>query len=364
MTYRPHVEHAAASPDAETGAVGGSRLRRWAREHRRPLLIGAGGFALAVGTAIGIGKAAGYARLVDQLQGADLRWLPLLLGGQVTAYLGYILAYRATARVAGGPRFPFGLTTRIVGASFGAYAVANAVGALGVDYWALRRAGADHHTALTRVVAFKTLEWAVLSAAVVVAAALALAELGGDVSTRAALAWLAAVPLCYALARFCTSPKRIGALTRRTDVGRARRLFADAISAVAIVRQILGRPSRHVEAVGGAFLYWTGDIVTLWAGLRAFNVELEAPALIVGYATGYAVTMLPLPAGGVGGVDAAMTYALTLVGVPLGPALLGVFAYRFFSFWLPFIPGIVAGATIKGVYERLPTVSFPAIGRA
>ena len=84
---------------------------------------------------------------------------------------------------------------------------------------------------------------------------------------------------------------------------------------------------------------------------------------MLGYATGYAATMLPLPAGGVGGVDAAMTYALTLVGVPLGPALLGVFAYRFFNFWLPFVPGLIAGATVHAAYVRLPSVPHPAVGR-
>ena len=55
-------------------------------------MIGITGAVLAVGTATLIGKAAGYARLLDSLQGADLHWLPVMLGGQVLAYLGYILA--------------------------------------------------------------------------------------------------------------------------------------------------------------------------------------------------------------------------------------------------------------------------------
>lgn len=335
----------------------------WAVSHRRQLLIGALGFLLAVATAALIGKAAGYARLLDRLKGADPAWLPLLVGGQAVAYVGYIMAYRGTARVLGGPRLPFLMTTRIVGASFGAYAVANAVGALGVDYWALRRAGADHHVALSRVVAFKTLEWTVLGAAALGAAVAVLVGVGPDVPFGVVAGWICAVPLCFALGRWFSSPKRLVRMARHDDVGRLRRLFGDAIAAVAIVRRILGRPFDHVEAVGGSAIYWTGDMLTLWAGLQAFDVSIDPIPLVLGYATGYAVTMLPLPAGGVGGVDAAMTFALTAVGVPLGPALLGVFAYRFCSFWLPFLPGIVAGATIKGVYTRLPSVSYPAAGR-
>jgi uncharacterized membrane protein YbhN (UPF0104 family) len=340
------------------------RVARWARQHRRPLLIGLAGAVLAVGTAALIGKAAGYARLLDSLESANLHWFPVMLGGQVLAYLGYILAYRATARVNGGPRLPFGLTTWIVGASFGAYAVANAIGALGVDYWALRRTGAGHHAAFTRIVAFKTLEWAVLSSVVCVLAALVLGGIGADVKTEAALGWVIVVPVCFVAGRWVTSPRRVERFTKSSGVGRARRLVSDTIGAVVIVRQILGAPRANLEAIGGAVLYWSGDIVTLWAGLRAFDVQLEPIALVVGYATGYAVTMLPLPAGGVGGVDAAMTYALTLVGVPLGQALLAVFAYRFFTFWLPFLPGLVAGATLPAAYVRLPEVPHPAAGRA
>lgn len=326
--------------------------------HRRQVLIGLGGVVLALGTAALIGKAAGYAQLLDQLESADFRWLPLLAAGQVAAYVGYIMAYRATARVDGGPRLPFSLTTWIVGASFGAYAVANAVGALGVDYWALRRTGADHHSAFARVVAFKTLEWAVFGLVVAALAAAVLLGAAEEVTTEVAIAWAVAVPLCFVLGRWFTSRERV-----RAGEGRIRRLFTDTLASVVIVRRILGRPLRHLEAVGGSLLYWTGDLVTLWAGLRAFDVEIGVIPLVLGYATGYAVTILPLPAGGVGGVDAAMTFALTLVGVELGGALLGVFAYRFFSFWLPFLPGVIAGATVRAAYVRLPAVPHPAVGR-
>jgi glycosyltransferase 2 family protein len=348
----------ASAPRTVSRRVGG-----WAVKHRRPLLIGIGAAVLAVGTAALIGKAAGYARLLDSLRGADLNWLPLLAAGQIVAYAGYIMAYRATARVEGGPRLSFPLTTWIVGASFGAYAVANAVGALGVDYWALRRTGADHHAAFTRIIAFKTLEWAVFGVLVAALSAVMLAGGGPELKREVAVAWVVAVPFCYVAAYLATSPKRVDRLTDPGEGGRARGVFADTIASVAIVRTILGRPLSHLEAVAGAGLYWLGDLVTLWAGLRAFGVHIGLIALVLGYATGYAATMIPLPAGGVGGVDAAMTYALTLVGVPLGPALLGVFAYRFFNFWLPFIPGLLAGATVHAAYVRLPSVPHPAAGR-
>ena len=39
-------------------------------------------------------------------------------------------------------------------------------------------------------------------------------------------------------------------------------------------------------------------------------------------------------------MDAATTFTLTAVGVPIEVALLGVVAHRVFAFWLPVIPGL------------------------
>jgi uncharacterized membrane protein YbhN (UPF0104 family) len=100
-------------------------------------------------------------------------------------------------------------------------------------------------------------------------------------------------------------------------------------------------------------------MICLWGGLNAFGYNIGVTDLVLGFATGYAATMLPLPAGGAGSVDAAMTFALHLVGVPLAPALLGVVAYRLFTFWLPLIPALVAGVTVRGVRERLLLVPNP-----
>jgi uncharacterized membrane protein YbhN (UPF0104 family) len=41
------------------------------------------------------------------------------------------------------------------------------------------------------------------------------------------------------------------------------------------------------------------------------------------------------------------------VGVPLAPALLAVVAYRFFSFWLTTIPGVVALAALPRIGREL-----------
>jgi uncharacterized membrane protein YbhN (UPF0104 family) len=328
---------------------------------RTTIIIVAGSFLFAAGVGVLIAKAARFASVLDEMKNADARWFPVLLAGELVSFVGYVMAYRGTARVNGGPRFPFFLTTRLVATSLGGVAVGMGAGGLAVDYWAFRRSGEEHNVAVARVLAFNTLEWAVLGAAATAAAAAELAGAGEGAPWELELGWIAAVPFCYLAAAFVTQPGRVERLTAGEGRGRLGTLFATTIASVAIVRHIIRHPISHVEAVGGTAMYWAGLMLCLWGGLHAFGHGLGPTELVLGFATGYAATMLPLPAGGAGSVDAAMTFALTLVGVPLAPALLGVVAYRLFTFWLPLIPALVAGVTLKGVRDRLPDVPNPRV---
>jgi uncharacterized membrane protein YbhN (UPF0104 family) len=79
----------------------------------------------------------------------------------------------------------------------------------------------------------------------------------------------------------------------------------------------------------------------LWACLAAFDRDAPSiPAVVVGYATGYALTRRTLPFAGAGAVEAALPFALTWVGFGLAPAVLAVFAYRVFNVWLPVGPAL------------------------
>jgi uncharacterized membrane protein YbhN (UPF0104 family) len=79
----------------------------------------------------------------------------------------------------------------------------------------------------------------------------------------------------------------------------------------------------------------------------------------LGYASGYASTILPLPFGGAGGVDAATVYALTLVGVPVGPALLATLVQRVLTFWLPLGVAITAVRALRRLGRDLSLVPRP-----
>jgi uncharacterized membrane protein YbhN (UPF0104 family) len=312
-----------------------------------------GALVLAFGAASLIAKAADYHKILHALESADEEWFPLCLGAQIVRYLGYIAAYRDVAQVDKGPRLPFRLTAKIVAAGFGAAVVGTGAGTLAVDYWALRRAGATRDGAIARVLGLNTLEWAVLGSAATLSA-LAILIVRDDVPLGATVPWLVVVPLCVVAGAWVSSPRRSGRFTSLGG-GRIRGLLSDAIVGVMLLRRLRIRPTRDGGwGVAGVAGYWLGDIVCLWGALHAFGVDVGTPELVLAYATGYAATILPLPAGGAGGIEAAMTYALTLAGVPLVPALLGAVVYRFFTFWLPLVPGLLVLPFLRQLREELP----------
>ena len=83
-----------------------------------------------------------------------------------------------------------------------------------------------------------------------------------------------------------------------------------------------GRRARALPALAGTALYWAGDVVALWACLRVFDTRASrSRALLLGYATGYALTRRTLPLGGAGVVEALLPFALVWVSSsPLAPA--------------------------------------------
>lgn len=176
------------------------------------------------------------------------------------------------------------------------------------------------------------------------------------------LPWLVVVPVCVVLGRYVTEPGRVERLTRARQ-GLVRKGIAYAISATAWVREVVGRPSGR-RSLWAAAVYWAGDVVCLWAALHSVGESLPVSELVLAYATGYAAMVLPLPFAGVGGVDAAMIFALTAVGVPLAPALVAVAVYRLFGFWVPTIPALAALVLLpragRGLEAAAATAGEPA----
>ncbi len=324
---------------------------------KRQALIVVLGAAATVAAILLIGQAAHYAELLKRLRGATPGWLVVCAAGETLAYVGYMAAYQVMAGLSGGPWLPPRVLLRVVGLSFGAYSLATTVGGLSVDFWALREAGEPPALASARVIALETMRWAVLGVATCLAGIAVLVGLAQRTPWPVPVAWLVVVPACFAGGLWVSARRRRDRYIGATG-GRLRRALGVAVMALAYVRDLMAAPrGLRWRAIAGAAVFWAGDILCAWAALRAFGTDVGLAPLVLGYTTGYVSVGLPLPGGGSGGVDAAMTGGFVLAGAPLSGALLGAVAFRVFTFWLPALAALLAVITAHGLRERLHEVA-------
>ncbi len=317
--------------------------------HRLAALV-AGAAVLAVAALVGVAWAAGFGSVRHLLLHPRWDWLALAWLGEVVAYAGYTVAYREVASAEPGAELEVPHAAALVATGFGVFLQG---GGFALDREALRRAGLPAHEARARVLGLGALEYAVLAPAAAIAAAIVLLR-GLPISGSLTLPWIVGVPAGAALTFALLPFER--RLTRGRRLGKhvARGLYA-----VRLVLRLAGSPRKHGLAFGGIALYWIGDVFCLWAALHAFSAQTPPVAqLVVGYATGYAITRRALPLGGAGIVEALLPFALGWVGLALAPALLAVFAYRVINLWLPMIPAI-AGLPALARLERRSRRPWP-----
>jgi uncharacterized membrane protein YbhN (UPF0104 family) len=288
---------------------------------------------LAAGALAGLAWTVGFADVFSRLVHPHVVWLGIAIAGEILAYAGYTAAYREVARAEGGTELAVPRAAALVAAGFGAFVHS---GGFAFDQAALQRAGLSERDARKRVLGLSALEYAVLAPATAIAAAVVLVW-HPTISSSLTLPWIVGVPAGTVLALLALRFK--AAIRRWKLIGRP---FARRLESLELVIAILGAPRRYPLALPGTIVYWSGDVFCLWSTLHAYSARTPPVAqLIVGYATGYALTRRALPLGGAGVVEALLPFALGWLKIALAPALLAVFAYRVINLWLPLVPALV-----------------------
>ncbi len=345
-------------PPPRTEVVDASRLRGWLSGRKREAVLVLLALATTAVVIVVIGEAAHFPTLLRRLRHATPTWLVVCAGGELLAFAGYAVSYQAVAGMSGGPQLSLPVVLRVIGLSFGAFSVASVAGGLSVDFWALREAGEPARTASARVIALETLRWAVMGIAICAAAVIILVGSYSHPAWPVEAAWLALIPACFAGGRWISAVGRRDRFTDPAVTGRIRRALGVAVRALVMIRELVSRPSAaRARAIGGSVAFWLGDMICAWAALRAFGVTLGALPLLLGYVTGFVAEAVPLPAGGSGSVDAAMTGGFVLAGAPVSAALLAAVAFRVFSFWLPAIAAAASVLTARGLRRKLHEVA-------
>jgi uncharacterized membrane protein YbhN (UPF0104 family) len=286
--------------------------------------------AISLIATIFVAGAAGYVAVASHLRHANWYWIPFAMAGAVAAHVGYTFAYREVAHVGRGVKLSALRAGAIVSAGFGMFIPR---GGFAVDIEALEDLGVPRDEARVRVLGLGSLEYAVLATGALVCAIFLLLR-HADAQRTVTLSWTIGVPVGTALALVAVRYRKW--ICR----GRLKGILGPPLEAIGVVGQIVVSPRRHgAAAFSGMALYWAGEVFVLWVCLAAFTrTTPSVAAVVVGYATGYALTRRTLPLAGAGAVEALLPFALVWVGYGLAPAVLAVFAYRIFNLWLPLGP--------------------------
>jgi uncharacterized protein (TIRG00374 family) len=112
----------------------------------------------------------------------------------------------------------------------------------------------------------------------------------------------------------------------------------------------LGR--RWWKALLAAVANWMLDYMVLFVALVAVGAEPRASLVLLAFAGGAVLGMIPVTPGGLGFVEVGLVALLTAAGIPAPDATLATLAYRLYQFWLPIPAGAVAYIVFKRRYGK------------
>ena len=294
-------------------------------------------------------RLAGLDETWGRIRDGDPAWIVLAAVLELGSYVGYVVLLHA---VAGGPEQ---MLTRadswrltLAGVAASRLLATAGAGGIALTAWAMSRMGLAAHAVATRLSTFFVVLYGVFMAALVLFGLglnAGLFEGPSPFGVTVVPAMFGAVVISAALA-LALVPGELGSeRARRPDAGRVTRAAGYLARAPALmgagVRGAIALVRAGEPALLGALVWWTCDILVLWASLQAFGDAPEAAVIVMAYFVGQLGNTLPLP-GGIGGVEGGMVGALVAFGEPAGLALAAVLTYRAFAFWLPTVPGAVA----------------------
>ena len=316
------------------------------RAHRLAFVVAAAG-VLTFGAFTGLAWWAGFVAVYHRLIHVHWWWAAVALGAEAVAYVGYIVAYREVARAEDGAELDLSSTAAVVATGFGVFV---ASGGFALDEAVLRSAGVPAREARSRVLGLGALEYVVLAPAAMGAAVFIVLSRRPDIDPALTFPWIVGVPIGFAAAAVLML-NRHRLRSRRQGWWRAH--VANGLEALNLVRCMAMQPLPYGMAFVGIAVYWAGDIACLWAALHVFFQKPPPVAILVlGYATGYALTRRTLPLGGAGIVDTLLPLSLVWVGIAFAPAVVAVVVYRFMNLWLPMIPALAGLPTLKQMSRR------------
>jgi hypothetical protein len=283
----------------------------------RPIPLLALAIVLAAAAIVGMAYAAGWHHVLHALGRVSAGWVLIALAAQIVALLAYVPSYRIFAGIDGGTAPSWRTSLHLVVAGFGAFVPA---GGLAHDKRALTHLYGD--------------ERAVLAPAAWLAAVVLLPERSG-IQGAILWSWALCVPLGTVLALLAL--RHQARLTRHGERRRTDQALCGLRHLIELIRCHHAAPG-----FGGMLGYWLSEGVSLYAAGRSLGISLGLGQLILGLATGYALTRRSMPLAGAGAMMVLMSLALHWVGVSLVTAVAMVIVYHLAGLILPSVAALWA----------------------
>ncbi|MCX5786343.1 MAG: lysylphosphatidylglycerol synthase transmembrane domain-containing protein [Elusimicrobia bacterium] len=106
------------------------------------------------------------------------------------------------------------------------------------------------------------------------------------------------------------------------------------------INTIHSRKYELPKVVGYVAADWVCNILILFFAFKALGVTMGASKLVIGFAFGMIMTVIPILPGGLGAMEAAMTAAYSQMGIEVGHALTASLLFRLFYYIVPSLTSI------------------------
>ncbi|UQX88243.1 flippase-like domain-containing protein [Jatrophihabitans telluris] len=294
---------------------------------------------------------AGARKTIHLLSGVNVWWLVVAAAAEIASLLAYVRLSQLTLR---WPSLRFRTMSQI---DLSTLALSHVVPAgslvgVGVGYALIVRAGVPRSQAVTGKTVQTVGSAVILNVILAVGLCAALVLHGSDPLygpiAAAGLVLLVSVAIITVLV-LRRQQRIIELLTRllsrlpHVDPAVGQRL----VSSLADTLRTLGRDRTFLrQTLLWATLNWMLDALSLWCSVRAFGHALGPVGLVVAYGLANVAAALPFTPGGLGIVEGILVPTLVAFNTTRGIAILGVLAWRLFSFWIPIPIGLACYAPL------------------
>lgn len=108
------------------------------------------------------------------------------------------------------------------------------------------------------------------------------------------------------------------------------------------------------------FADWICNMLVLYYAFKAVGVSMSISSLIIGFAVGMIMTVIPILPGGLGAMEAAMTASFSRMGIDTAAAITASLIFRIFYYIIPGVISIFVYWLLKSSAAKKNTVSAAA----